>query len=255
MKKGMYSVHLSLFSLDVFIVIDVNRNMHSSYVSCLHLLYSFLTSGLANACSIKWLLIIFFFKFSSSCLFCSYAKTGRECQNCMSGFQPSKGENASWCECCSGGSCTVGSHKTKVRLNSLPIICWAWERCLSDGGTETWALSKYLPSPMKVREVREQKHSTAMDSTQGKHTAHSWEANHTSPAKPNMRPHQAWSPPRNSNLTQTLPKLHLDTLKGRVCIGSKWPIIPSFLVAWSDYQYSFFPLDRMLVHHKVTWKH
>lgn len=60
MKKGMYSVHLSLFSLDVFIVIDVNRNMHSSYVSCLHLLYSFLTSGLVNACSIKWLLIIFF---------------------------------------------------------------------------------------------------------------------------------------------------------------------------------------------------
>ena len=42
---------------------------------------------------------------------------------------------------------------------------------------------------------------------------------------------------------------------GKVCIRAKWPIRPELIpvsVAWSDWEYSYSPLDGMLVHRRVT---
>jgi len=40
-----------------------------------------------------------------------------------------------------------------------------------------------------------------------------------------------------------------------VCIWAKWPIRPALIpvsVSWSDSEYFYQPLDRMLVHHRIT---
>ena len=43
--------------------------------------------------------------------------------------------------------------------------------------------------------------------------------------------------------------------EGKVCIRAKWPIRPELILgslAWSDWEYFYYPLDGMLVHCRVT---
>lgn len=169
----------------------------------------------------------------------------------MSGFQPSKGQNAPWCKCCSGGSCTVGSHKTKVRLNSLrkmPKWWWSWDTSLEQSLSH-WQKSVELhTNPYTYH--HQSKGGKWGRKTPDRHEWHSRQTAHSHNLEANTQAlkNLVWDPTKHNlhqetrNLTQTLPKLHLDTLKVRVCIGSKWPIISSFLEAWSDYQYSYIVL-------------